>query len=98
MNAMCSSEGTNAFGASTKVVPKYFSPVDPAARWTGADGGAAFFAYSTNYMMDLDNAAIVDVEPSVPIRTAEAFAARRMVGRIMERSDMTPEKLVGDAG
>ena len=33
-----------AFGGATKVVPKYNSPVDPAARWTGADGGAAFFA------------------------------------------------------
>lgn len=35
-----------AFGGAAKVVPKYISPVDPAARWTGADGGAAFFAYS----------------------------------------------------
>ena len=87
-----------AFGASTKVVPKYISPVDPAARWTGADGGAAFFAYSTNYMVDLDNAVIVDVEPSVPIRTAEAFAARRMIDRIADRFDMTPDKLVGDTG
>ncbi len=87
-----------AFGASTKAVPKYISPVDPAARWTGADGGAAFFAYSTNYMVDLDNAVIVDVEPSVPVRTAEAFAARRMIDRITDRFDMTPDKLVGDTG
>ncbi len=87
-----------AFGGSTKVVPKYISPVDPAARWTGADGGAAFFAYSTNYMVDLDNAVIVDVEPSVPIRTAEAFAARRMIDRITDRFGMTPDKLVGDTG
>ena len=87
-----------AFGASTKVVPKYISPVDPAARWTGADGGAAFFAYSTNYMVDLDNAVIVDVEPSVPIRTAEAFAARRMIDRIADRFNMEPDKLVGDTG
>ncbi len=87
-----------AFGASTKVVPKYISPVDPAARWTGADGGAAFFAYSTNYMVDLDNAVIVDIEPSVPIRTAEAFAARRMIDRIEDRFDMASDKLVGDTG
>ena len=33
------------FGASTKVVPKYISPVDPGARWTGADGGAAYFGH-----------------------------------------------------
>lgn len=60
-----------AFGGSTKVILKYISPVDPAARWTGADGGAALFAHSTNYMVDLDNAVIVDVEPSVPIRATD---------------------------
>ena len=87
-----------AFGGSTKVVPKYISPVDPAARWAGADGGTAFFAYSTNYIVDLDNAVIVGVEPSVPIRTAEAFAARRMIERITDRIDTTPNKLVGDTG
>lgn len=36
-----------AFGASTKAIPKYIAPVDPAARWTEADGGAAFFAYAS---------------------------------------------------
>ncbi|MDW3224722.1 MAG: transposase [Paracoccaceae bacterium] len=87
-----------AFDASTKLAPKYIPPVDPAARWSGADNGAAFFAYSTNYMVDLDNAVIVDVEPSVPIRTAEAFAVRRMIDRITERFDMTPGKLVGNTG
>jgi transposase len=33
-----------AFGAATEVVPKFISPADPAARWTGAHGGQAFFA------------------------------------------------------
>jgi len=28
-----------AFGAATQVAPKYLSPADPAARWTGAHGG-----------------------------------------------------------
>src|SRR5260221_5539939 len=37
-----------AFGAATEVTPKFISPADPAARWTGAHGGQAFFAYSTN--------------------------------------------------
>jgi len=87
-----------AFGAATKVVPKYISPADPAARWTGADGGAAYFAYSTNYMVDLDNAVIVDVEPTAPIRPAEARAARDMIDRVHERFGMKPDKLVGDTG
>ena len=42
--------------------PKFISPADPAARWTGALGGQAFFAYSTNYLIDVDNAIIIDVE------------------------------------
>lgn len=87
-----------AFGAATKVVPKYISPVDPGARWTGADGGAAYFAYSTNYMVDLDNAVIVDVEPTVPIRPAETLAARRMIDRIHDKFGLFPNKLVGDTG
>jgi hypothetical protein len=32
-----------AFGAATDVVPQFISPADPAARWTGAHGGQAFF-------------------------------------------------------
>ena len=51
-----------AFGAATQVIPKFISPADPAARWTGAHGGQAFFAYSTNYLIDTDNAIIVDVK------------------------------------
>ena len=43
-----------AFGAATEVIPKFISPADPAARWTGAHGGQAFFAYSTNYLIDVD--------------------------------------------
>src|SRR6204780_963752 len=57
-----------AFGAATDVVPKFVSPADPAARWTGAHGGQAFFAYCTNYLIDVDNAIIVDVEATTAIR------------------------------
>jgi hypothetical protein len=32
-----------AFGAATPVVLKFVSPADPASRWTGANGGLAFF-------------------------------------------------------
>jgi len=66
-----------AFGAATEVTPKFISPADPAARWTGAHGGQAFFAYSTNYLIDVDNAIIVDVEATTAIRQAEVLAAKR---------------------
>jgi hypothetical protein len=37
-----------AFGAAIEVTRKFVSLSDPAARWTGAHGAQAFFAYSTN--------------------------------------------------
>ena len=86
-----------AFGAATKVTPKFVSPVDPAARWTGAHGGQAFFAYSTSYLIDVDNAIIVDVEATTAIRQAEVLAAKRMIERSMERFDLSPAKLMGDS-
>ena len=86
-----------AFGAATDVVPKFVSPADPAARWTGAHGGQAFFAYSTNYLIDVDHAIIVDVEATTAIRQAEVLAAKRMIERSMERFDLYPARLLGDS-
>lgn len=85
-----------AFGAATEVTPKFLSPADPVARWTGAHGGQAFFAYSTNYLIDVDNAIIVDVEATTAIRQAEVLAAKRMIERSMERFDLYPARLMGD--
>ena len=42
-----------AWGAATDVVPKFISPADPAAQWTGAMRGPAFFAYADNYLVDV---------------------------------------------
>ena len=86
-----------AFGAATEVTPKFISPADPAARWTGAHGGQAFFAYSTNYLIDVDNAIIVDVEATTAIRQAEVLAAKRMIERAMQRFDLYPSRLLGDS-
>jgi IS5 family transposase len=86
-----------AFGAATDVTPKFISPADPAARWTGAHGGQAFFAYSANYLVDLDNAIIVDVEATTAIRQAEVTAAKRMIERTKERFDLYPARLAGDS-
>ncbi|WP_316229289.1 IS1182 family transposase [Bradyrhizobium sp. SZCCHNR1070] len=86
-----------AFGAATEVTPKFVSPSDPAARWTGAHGGQAFFAYSTNYLVDVENAIIVDVEATTAIRQAEVLAAKRMIERSIERFDLYPSRLLGDS-
>jgi hypothetical protein len=42
-----------AFGAAAAVEPKLVSPTDPAARRTSAHGGFPFYAYTTNYLIDL---------------------------------------------
>lgn len=85
-----------AFGAATPVVPKFVSPADPASRWTSAKGGQAFFAYCTNYLIDLKNAVIMDVEASTAVRQAELTAARRMIDRVQDRFDIWPERLAAD--
>src|SRR5215475_12222566 len=42
-----------AFGAASEVTPKFIAPADPAARWTAAHRGPAFFAYSTSQVLEL---------------------------------------------
>jgi hypothetical protein len=86
-----------AFGAATPVVPKFISSADPASRWTGANGGLAFFAYCTNYLIDLKHAVIVDVEATTAIRQAEVTAQQRMIDRTQERFGLCPERLAADA-
>ena len=85
-----------AFGAATSVKPKAISPSDPVARLTGANGDRPFFAYSTNYLVDLDNAIIVDVAATAPIRQAEVGAVRDMLVRTRHRFDLHPGTLAAD--
>jgi len=85
-----------AWGAASEVVPKFVSPSDPAAQWTGAHKGPAFFAYSDNYLIDVKFGVIVDVEASRSIRQAEVGAAKTMIERTEQRFGLKPERLVGD--
>jgi hypothetical protein len=77
-------------------VPKLVSPSDPAAQWTGAHKGPAFFAYSDNYLIDVKFGVIVDVEASRAICQAEVGAARTMIERTEERFGLKPERLAAD--
>lgn len=86
-----------AFGAASEKEPKFTAPADPAAQWTGANRRAAFFAYADNYLIDTDNAVIVDVETTRAIRQAEVGAAKTMVDRAMDRFGLYPERLIADA-
>jgi hypothetical protein len=65
----------DAASAATKVTPKFVSPSDPAAQWTGAMRGPAFFAHSDNYLIDVKVGIILDVEASRAIRQAEVGAS-----------------------
>ena len=85
-----------AWGAASNVVPKFVSPSDPAAQWTGTHKGPAFFAYSNNYLIDVKFGVIVDVEASRAIRQAEVGAAKTMVERTEERFGLKPERLAAD--
>jgi len=75
--------------------PASISPTDPAARWT-AVGGPAFYAYSTNYLVDVRAGIIVDVEATPAWRPAELNATRIMIERVEQRFDLKPSRLIGD--
>lgn len=87
-----------AFGAATEVPPKFVSPTDPAARWTAAAGGLAYYAYCDNLLIDVDHAVIVDVEATTAVRQAEVGAAQTMLVRTAETFGLWPERLVADTG
>ncbi len=76
--------------------PRTVSLSDPQARYTAAPGGPAFFAYSTNYLIDLEAGIIVDVEATQAHRTLEVEATKAMVQRVQDRFGIKPSRLVGD--
>ena len=86
-----------AYGAASDVTPKFVSPSDPAAQWTGALRNAAFFAYADNYLIDLKAAIIVDVEATRVSRPAEVGAAKTMLDRTEARFGLKPQRLSADS-
>jgi hypothetical protein len=76
-----------------ETVPKFISKSDPAAQWTGAHKGHAFFAYADNYLIDLKAAIIIDVEATRAIRQAGVGAASTMIERAEERLGLCPKCL-----
>jgi transposase len=76
--------------------PKNVSLTDPQARWTCAPGGPAFFAYSTNYLIDVEHGVIVDVEATPANRSEEVESTKRMIDRVEATFALKPERLIGD--
>ena len=65
-----------------ETAPKSISLTDPAARYTAAPGGPAFYGYSTNYLVDVNAGIIVDVQATPAHRTHEVNATRTMIDRV----------------
>jgi transposase len=76
--------------------PKVISPSDPQSAWTAKANKRVQFGYGLNYLIDIENAVIVDVE-ATPARTYDEVAATRiMVDRTQERFDLKPKRLAAD--
>ncbi len=88
-------EGIEADGRP-ETMRKSISVTDPAAEWTCAPGGPAFFAYSTNYLVDVRLGVIVDVEATSAHRIKEVEATRIMIDRVEDRFAIKPTRLIGD--
>ena len=77
-------------------IPKRISLADPQSSWTAAPGGPAFFAYSTNYLIDVAHGVIMDVEATPAHRSAEVNSTKLMVDRVETNFNITPQRLIGD--
>jgi IS5 family transposase len=76
--------------------PKVISPSDPCAAWTAKANKRVQFGYGLNYLIDIENAIIVDVEPT-PARTYdEVEATKTMLARTERRFCLKPKRLAAD--
>lgn len=77
-------------------LPKAISPVDPCSAWTAKANKRVQFGYGLNYLIDIENAVIVDVE-ATPARTYDEVAATKvMLKRTDERMGLKPKRLLAD--
>ena len=76
--------------------PKVISPSDPCAAWTAKANKRVQFGYGLNYLIDIENAVIVDVEPT-PARTYdEVESTKTMLTRTERRFRLKPKRLAAD--
>jgi len=76
--------------------PKLISPSDPCSAWTAKANKRVQFGYGLNYLIDIANAVIVDVE-ATPARTYDEVAATKtMITRTQQRLGLKAKRLVAD--
>ncbi|MCH9051554.1 MAG: transposase [Proteobacteria bacterium] len=76
--------------------PKAMSPSDPAAAWTTRGRHKVMFGYSLNYLIDMENAVILDVEATPTRISKEVDATETMIERVEERFALKPDHVAGD--
>jgi len=77
-------------------VPKVISPSDPCSAWTAKANKRVQFGYGLNYLIDTENAVIVDVE-ATPARTYDEVAATKtMIDRTERCFALRPKRLAAD--
>jgi len=76
--------------------PKAMSPTDPAAAWTTRGRHKVMFGYSLNYLIDMENAVILDVEATPTRITKEVDATETMVARTEQRFGLKPDHIAAD--
>jgi transposase len=82
--------------AADRKPPKVISLSDPCSAWTAKANKRVQFGYGLNYLIDIENAVIVDVE-ATPARTYdEVAAARTMIERTEQRIGLKPQRLAAD--
>jgi len=79
-----------------KQEPKAMSPSDPSAAWTTRGRHKVMFGYSLNYLIDMENAVILDVEATPTRISKEVDATETMIERTEERFALKPDHLAGD--
>ena len=88
--------GSKPQGRYERQAPKVISPSDPQSAWTAKANKRVQFGYGLNYLIDIENAVIVDVE-ATPARTYDEVAATQtMLDRTEERFDLKPRRLAAD--
>ena len=76
--------------------PKALSPTDPTAAWTTRGRHKVMFGYSLNYLIDMENAVILDVEATPTRISKEVDATETMIERTELRFDLKPDHIAGD--
>jgi transposase len=76
--------------------PKAMSPSDPSAAWTTRGRHKVMFGYSLNYLIDMENAVILDVEATPTRISKEVDATETMIERVEERFGLKPDHVAGD--